>query len=111
MCVVVLSFSLPFLSRKLICPPTPQVTQATKVLAVTSVESEANETANATDSGAPDEDPEEWISLPDSISYYETILRFVAILHTLFSFSMLVAYCCLKVSAACDLNERSPMIP
>lgn len=53
--------------------------------------------------GSDDVDNEEWITLAESASYLGPLLKFLAIAHSLFAMSMLVAYyflkvCCLSIS-------------
>lgn len=45
-----------------------------------------------------DDEAEEWITLSETSSYLGPLLKSLAIIHTLFSLSMLIAYYFLKVS-------------
>nr|VZI27969.1 unnamed protein product [Spirometra erinaceieuropaei] len=64
------------------------------------------ETAPAVDADGDDMDAEEWITLADSAYYLGPVLRILAIIHSLFSFSMLVAYYFLKVPLVIFKREK-----
>ncbi|TPP59596.1 Ryanodine receptor 44F [Fasciola gigantica] len=59
---------------------------------------------DSTDQETPE--PEEWITLSDSNAYVAPLIAFLAIIHTMLSFSMLVAYYYLKVPLVIFKREK-----
>ena len=57
------------------------------------------------DPGDDEEEPLEWVNLDEDLSYLGPFLRTLAIVHTLLSFSIMVAYYVLKVIAMKNLDK------
>lgn len=66
----------------------------------------AGNDTDAAAGGADDDDIPEVMLIEGDYSYLEPVLRVIAILHTLVSFSMLVAYYCLKVPLVIFKREK-----
>uniref|UniRef100_A0A1I8I891 EF-hand domain-containing protein n=1 Tax=Macrostomum lignano TaxID=282301 RepID=A0A1I8I891_9PLAT len=82
------------------------VTEAVKAAVNATVEAVTNATEAAGATAAEAEEPEEWVTLSDSVYYLRPLLRVLAALHTCFALSMLIAYNCLKVPLVVFKREK-----
>ncbi|PAA75585.1 hypothetical protein BOX15_Mlig001605g2 [Macrostomum lignano] len=82
------------------------VTEAVKAAVNATVEAVTNATEAAGAAAAEAEEPEEWVTLSDSVYYLRPLLRVLAALHTCFALSMLIAYNCLKVPLVVFKREK-----
>lgn len=64
---------------------------------------EGGEDGDGEDGGDDDEDPLEHIHVDERFSYLEHVIRFMAVLHSLISLFMLIAYYHLKGNSAPDI--------
>lgn len=86
------------------------VAGAVEAVVNATVEAVANATeavaSAAAAAAAEAEEPEEWVTLSDSVSYLRPLLRILAALHSCFALSMLIAYNCLKVPLVVFKREK-----